>query len=485
MAAMTVKAAARVLGVAVDAEETEIRRRYREEARGCHPDKTQDDTSEKFLQLQEALHVLLSSAPQKASSAGASTERKAEGMRESERLDKHFCGTHFGSDNFDPRAWSGIASDEALKRGHAVQVVWRCKLCPEESSVCCRLKPKKHSCLCGHKVEAHSQEHGFRCMVKGCRCPKLQFHVQQLGWEARCACKHHVKDHAQAEGPPYRCTKILPGKDKRPCPCAGFHVSWVCTCGHSWDAHETTWQEGVSKAVFAREWVAQGLRPECVAEAEEKRNKWSSEAATLAAQHGEQEALRIIQERSRRMQVSMCAEARMKEAVEDTLDGSRLPAPAPKPLPDEPPKPKDKPPIRPSIISNRSNSAPSGAGGRRPPQPIDNLRALPQQRAKTDTKEALQKSGYANSRESVGQRERATIQQARRSNVCSAPVGRSGVAARNGSGNTVASQRLEAREQSGAMEEATKDFRHKGDIFVNVTVDATTLTSSDALSRQS
>lgn len=321
---MTPAIASRVLGVAPGATEGEIRHKYREAARACHPDKTQNDSSEEFIQLQEALQVLLNAPVQQMEESSAT--RPTSGMRESERLDKHFCGTHFGSDQFDPRAWHGKASDKALVNNEPVQCVWRCKACPEMSSVCCRLKPKKFACLCGHKVEAHSQPRHFRCGVRGCRCPRLQFHVQQLGWEARCGCKHSLKDHAQAEGPPYRCTKTLPGKDKKPCPCQSFHVSWVCTCGHGWDMHETTWQEGVSKAVFAREWVAQGLRPECVAEAEEKRDKWSTEASQRAADCGAEDALRFVAEKAQRMHISPCAEARMREAVEDTLDGSRLPA---------------------------------------------------------------------------------------------------------------------------------------------------------------
>eukprot|EP00933_Yihiella_yeosuensis_P013904 TRINITY_DN1266_c1_g1_i5.p1 TRINITY_DN1266_c1_g1~~TRINITY_DN1266_c1_g1_i5.p1 ORF type:complete len:319 (-),score=92.03 TRINITY_DN1266_c1_g1_i5:277-1233(-) len=93
--------------------------------------------------------------------------------------------------------------------------------------------------------------------------------------------------------------------------------------------HETTWQEGVSKAIFAREWVAQGLRPECVAEALEKRSRWDEQMTTAAAEHGRDAALRMVAEKAQRMQVSMCAEARMREAVEEALDGSRLPAPPP------------------------------------------------------------------------------------------------------------------------------------------------------------
>lgn len=325
--AARVRAAANLLGVAPGASEAEARHAFREAARHAHPDKTGEASSEEFLKLREALDTLLEhGTPAVPPAAAAATGPPQE--KESDRLDKHFFGTAFNSDNFDPRAWPGQADAGWLASGQPVQCVWRCKLCPEASSVCCRMKPKKHSCICGHKVEAHNQAKGFSCTASGCRCPRLSFHVQQLGWEVRCACKHHVRDHAASGAAPWACTKRIPGKDKKPCPCKGFHASWVCTCGHGWDQHETTWSTAVSKAVFAREWVAQGLRPECVEEALEKRAKWDSEAAALAAEVGAEEASRRMAAKAQRIGVSMCAEARMQEAVAETVDGTRLPMPA-------------------------------------------------------------------------------------------------------------------------------------------------------------
>ncbi|CAE7426324.1 fam221a [Symbiodinium pilosum] len=293
----------------------------------CHPDKV-PDREDDFIQLGEALEVLLA-RPQSATSGCTRSERSE--RSESERLDKFFFGTHFGSDQFDPRAWLGQAEAESLASGKPFQCVWRCKSCPEASSVCCRLKPKKHSCLCGHKVDAHDPRRRFRCTMPACKCRRLEFYVQQLGWEARCGCKHHLRDHNKSGEPPYRCTKLLPGKDKKPCPCSGFHVAWVCTCGHPWEEHETTWQECTSTAVFSREWVAGGLRPECVAEAEEKRTRWKQEAADVAERHGRDVATKLMADKAKRMQVSMCAEAGMREAIDETLDGTRLPQRSPQP----------------------------------------------------------------------------------------------------------------------------------------------------------
>eukprot|EP00929_Paragymnodinium_shiwhaense_P067045 TRINITY_DN33729_c0_g1_i2.p1 TRINITY_DN33729_c0_g1~~TRINITY_DN33729_c0_g1_i2.p1 ORF type:complete len:249 (+),score=58.99 TRINITY_DN33729_c0_g1_i2:100-846(+) len=221
-AAGQLQAAAALLGVSVDASEAELRHAYRDAAKRYHPDKPGEDSAADFVRLKDALDLLLARLAQTAqqpagAGAGGSTTPRAAGMKESERLDKHFFGTHFNSDQFDPRAWDGEADAAAIAAaGLPVQCVWRCKSCPEQSSVCCRMKPKKHSCICGHKVEAHSQAKNFKCGMSGCKCPRLKFHVQQFSWEAKCRCKHHVKEH-QAGGPPWRCSKILPGKDKKAC----------------------------------------------------------------------------------------------------------------------------------------------------------------------------------------------------------------------------------------------------------------------------
>lgn len=175
--------------------------------------------------------------------------------------------------------------------------------------------------------QAHLRQ-SFACGHGNCRCRRFEFYVQQLGWEARCSCKHHVRDHRQLEGFPWPCSKVLPGKDKKPCPCKRFNISWVCTCGHPASEHETTWQRQTSKAAFAREWVAQGLRPECVAEAEEKRSRWQNQAASLVGSGMDLSAAKAaVKAKAQKMQISMCAEAKMMEAVEETLDGTRLPGP--------------------------------------------------------------------------------------------------------------------------------------------------------------
>lgn len=122
-----------------------------------------------------------------------------------------------------------------------------------------------------------------------------------------------------------------------------FIAPEACTGGgHGAAEHETVWQER-SAAVMGREWVASGLRPECVAEAEarhcewrqlsslikkqnssgdwpqlyverqEKRSRWQQEAVEMAARDGPASKEKVA-EKAKRMQISMCAEARMLEA---------------------------------------------------------------------------------------------------------------------------------------------------------------------------
>merc|ERR1712039_582626 len=65
---------------------------------------------------------------------------------------------------------------------------------------------------------------------------------------------------------------------------------------------------------------------------EAKRSKWEADAAALAAKVGGEQAAKEVAAKAKKIGVSLCAEARMKEAVEETLDGSRLPAPPPQTL---------------------------------------------------------------------------------------------------------------------------------------------------------
>eukprot|EP00747_Dinoflagellata_sp_TGD_P167309 gnl/TRDRNA2_/TRDRNA2_191462_c0_seq1.p1 gnl/TRDRNA2_/TRDRNA2_191462_c0~~gnl/TRDRNA2_/TRDRNA2_191462_c0_seq1.p1 ORF type:complete len:637 (+),score=104.05 gnl/TRDRNA2_/TRDRNA2_191462_c0_seq1:63-1973(+) len=380
-APMTAAVAAKILGLLPPSQggvwdEAELRHKYREAAKHCHPDKAGEASTEAFVRLGQALDLLLrigtcagvpTAAPQCRAPTGTAASggypasqapATAQPERESERLDKHFMGTAAGSDQFNPRAWGGEASADWLASGGATMCVWRCKECPEASSVCCRMKPKKHSCICGHKVEAHDSMKSFKCSTSGCRCPKLQFHVQQLGWEAKCRCKHHVREHGTSGGPPYRC-------HKGSCKCTGFDVAWVCNCGHGWSCHETTWSAGVPKAVYAREWVAGGLRPECVDIAKEQRSKWESEAATVAAEHGAEHAAKWVAAKTQRVYVSVCAEAKMREAVDDTLDGSHLPKPPAPPMARRPVREKVAgPKAKGAVSTSDSSSVPAHAEGK-------------------------------------------------------------------------------------------------------------------------
>ena len=151
-----------------------------------------------------------------------------------------------------------------------VVVVWRCRDCPPEQSVCARIAAKSR-CVCDHKLCEHLSADGFACSgARGtCLCTRFMFHVAMNGWSCRCRCKHTHREHSpRTLSRP--CTK--PG-----CGCAGFHSSWVCNCGHPWSSHETVFHvsRGRRDALrFQREWVCSGVRPELTAEAQAKRKRW-------------------------------------------------------------------------------------------------------------------------------------------------------------------------------------------------------------------
>ncbi len=151
-----------------------------------------------------------------------------------------------------------------------VVVVWRCRDCPPEQSVCARVAAKSR-CVCNHKLSEHLSADGFRCSGdRGtCPCPGFMFHVAMNGWSCRCRCKHTHRDHS-SRTLARPCTK--PG-----CGCTGFHSSWVCNCGHPWSSHETVFHvsRGRRDALrFQREWVCSVVRPELTAEARAKRKRW-------------------------------------------------------------------------------------------------------------------------------------------------------------------------------------------------------------------
>eukprot|EP00397_Hematodinium_sp_SG-2012_P034608 GEMP01037131.1.p1 GENE.GEMP01037131.1~~GEMP01037131.1.p1 ORF type:complete len:424 (+),score=84.84 GEMP01037131.1:194-1465(+) len=289
--------------------EKKLQHAFRRKAMKCHPDKVETDDTSDFIALTEAFEIVQGHV---RSTVVLPQNPK---IKESERLDKHYFGTAFGSDAFDPRKWEGSV---AAKDPTAVQCVWRCTQCPEGSSICCRLKPAKHSCICAHKLSDHKDG---RCTAN-CKCNDFTFHVQQGAWQVKCSCKHAHRDHAvnvDKDGKSrFQCTKHIPGHRENPCPCVDFSANWVCTCGHGWTEHETVWCTNVSKALFAREWVACGIRPECVKEAEEKRQKWADRCADHAAITKDPvEAKRKAALLARKRGLSVVAEAKMREAVDD------------------------------------------------------------------------------------------------------------------------------------------------------------------------
>jgi len=274
--------------------ETSLQKAFRLKARECHPDKSASDDTSEFLALTDAYTLLLDHVR-----ATRGKKREVE-ERASERYDKYPCGKAFKSDDFVPRRWAGGVEPTDPNAA----CVWRCKQCETASSVCCRLKPAKHSCICTHKLSDHVNG---ECSI--CACSQFSFHVQQGTWQARCVCKHSHRDHVDL-----RCTKEVNGQS---CECTCYTINWMCTCGHDASHHETVYSARSSKANCPREWVS-GLRPECTQVANEKREKWAAKVADIAAiTKDPEEAKRQARLLVEKMGLSLVAEARMLEAVDD------------------------------------------------------------------------------------------------------------------------------------------------------------------------
>ena len=74
-----------------------------------------------------------------------------------------------------------------------------------------------------------------------------------------------LRQHTDHDAVTEKCSKMVPGR--KPCPCTGYSVRWVCNCGHPASEHETVVVDANSTSTFsrpdlAREWVCGGVRPE-------------------------------------------------------------------------------------------------------------------------------------------------------------------------------------------------------------------------------
>jgi hypothetical protein len=158
---------------------------------------------------------------------------------------------------------------DALFDGFELWAVWHCTAC---DAVCCRIRKNKYTCMCSHRLRDHRAGAGFRC-ASGCGCKQFSFQVQFDHEPVKCRCKHPAKDHAPAA--PWPCKR-------GDCACDGFDATWICNCGHGCSAHRTAF---VRKryAERAREWVAGGLRGECVALAKKFRARSAAERAAFVA----------------------------------------------------------------------------------------------------------------------------------------------------------------------------------------------------------
>ena len=286
----------------------DIRKAFRRRALKCHPDK--GGSPEDFFELEQALSFL------ERDSSLCERERKSDhvGSKES------FEGAP--KKDFDPRNFEGSVDVNKFDSTTPLSVVWRCKLCPPKSSVCCRVKARKHKCLCGHKLADHRQDDKFACSK--CECARFDFHVQLNGWSTRCRCKHKPTDHS-VKGK-RACTKCV-GKHAKLCDCAAYSCSWVCNCDHAWKDHETAF---VTKfySSLSRAWVCSGVSKAVAEEAEWKRKAASSRVASKLCEvrlHGgagtAEDTDRFIRQTIRELGFSDATLERIKKEVSDRETG--------------------------------------------------------------------------------------------------------------------------------------------------------------------
>lgn len=237
-----------------------------------HPDRNPDaitEATQRFAEISAARDLLLD--PPTNAMLDESTNRGAKRAPPS----SHPKSSHSKSlrafegdvsQDIDSGVLSG-AEAAGLFEGFGLWAVWKCDGC---EAVCCRIRKNKYSCMCGHRLRDHDAGRGFRCADPKCPCRRFSFQVQDTDQPHKCRCKHAPKDHAPA--PPHACQKC----DE----CDAFDSPWICNCGHRPSEHRTCFVRH-KMTERSREWVAGGLRGECIAMADKFRARSIAERVSF------------------------------------------------------------------------------------------------------------------------------------------------------------------------------------------------------------
>lgn len=234
-----------------------------------HPDRNPENVKEatqRFAEISAARDLLLDpptnallDEPRGAGGAGAGCADPYPKTAHSKSM------RTFEGDVTDAIASGEFGGKEAVSlfESFGLWAVYKCDVC---EAVCCRIRKNKYSCMCGHRLRDHDAGNKFRCADLKCRCKRFEFMVQDTDQPHKCRCKHAPQDHDPE--PPYACKKCGD--------CAAFDSPWTCNCGHAPKDHRTAFVRH-KYTERTREWVAGGLRGECVAMAKKFRSRSMAE----------------------------------------------------------------------------------------------------------------------------------------------------------------------------------------------------------------
>uniref|UniRef100_A0A0G4H8N1 Protein FAM221A n=1 Tax=Chromera velia CCMP2878 TaxID=1169474 RepID=A0A0G4H8N1_9ALVE len=104
----------------------------------------------------------------------------------------------------------------------------------------CRAAGPSSRCFCTHRYRDHAwfevDTKRVKCRMAGCPCKCYQLIPVQGSQDIKCRqCRHSFEDHKADP-------KLMKACGKPNCRCSCFTAVWSCSCGETWEDHQTVFE---------------------------------------------------------------------------------------------------------------------------------------------------------------------------------------------------------------------------------------------------